>query len=475
MFGEGSGPLVFDRGPGDNEPNPCELIMAAPEDGGAAVDGLSNGLSPAGCIPLWGAWGARLIDGDEKACFDRLEDYFGESPDKPGAPEGSTLGYVGRDGGCAVASIVACALATEIKSVGGGSWKPQAALPVPEGVCPRTKKRYTVKSFHTGAISLRKAVADMVSTSTLPQKEEWWRFLGPLYETKKTGAVSDSHHANVDLESPADAVDLFTSDFRKKSEHVGGLGLAMIALAIGRAIRAHTAPLTGAHRFTDYGEGGPFIHIVFLREHYYPALPRGRLPIQAAISMCATTEVPGKSTAVEPLGESTAVAELAIADAAGPEGVGKSPAEGATTSKSASGSPPISGAGPPSRASFISTGMLTLKFTAPHMVYMRRRSFNSPSTPFVRGVHSTLGTNMPMAGVHCLATAAGGPSATAKPTSTGGPPTIFGAGTISKAEARIAGMLTFRFTAQQMVYMIRRSFNRPSTPLCARRALYVRG
>jgi hypothetical protein len=392
----GSDLFVFDSGAGDNDPNPCELIMAAPEGGEAAADGLSNGLSPAGCIPLWRAWGARLIHDDEKARFDRLVEYFVQSPDKPGAPEGSTLGYVDRDGGCAVSSIVACALATEFKGVVGGSWKPQAALPVSEGACPRTAKRYTVQSFHTGAISLRKAVADMVSTSTSEQKAEWFSFLGPLYEAKKIGAVSGSQHANVDLQSVTDVIGLFTSDFRKKSEHVGELGLVLIALVIGRAIRAHTAPLTGPQRFTDYGEGAPFIHIVIIGEHYYPVLPRGRLPNQAAVSMCATTVVPCQSTAVEPLSESTAVVELANVDAAGPKEVEKLPAEEAKTSNSAGGSPPISGAGSPSRADIKSTGMLTLSFTAPHMVYMSRRSFNSPSITFVRGVQSTLGANMPI-------------------------------------------------------------------------------
>jgi hypothetical protein len=391
---------VFDKGADDNADNPCELIMAAPEGGEAggeaAADGLSNGLPPAGCIPLWLAWEARLIHKGEKARFDRLVEYFLQSPDTSGVPEGSTLGYVDRDGGCAVSSIVACALATEFKGVVGGSWKPQAALSVSEGTCPRTAKRYTVQSFHTDAISLRKAVADMVSTSTSEQKAEWFSFLGPLYEAKKIGAVSGSQHANVDLQSVTDVIGLFTSDFRKKSEHVGELGLALIALVIGRAIRAHTAPLTGPQRFTDYGEGAPFIHIVIIGEHYYPVLPRGRLPNQAAVSMCATTVVPCKSTAVEPLSESTAVAVLANVDAAGPKEVEKLPAEEAKTSNSAGGSPPISGAGSPSRADIKSAGMLTLSFTAPHMVFMSRRSFNRPFITFVRGVQSTLGANMPI-------------------------------------------------------------------------------
>ena len=499
---------VFDKGAGDNADNPCELIMAAPEGGEAAADGLSNGLPPAGCIPLWLAWEARLIHKDEKARFDRLVEYFLQSPDTPGVPEGSTLGYVDRDGGCAVSSIVACALATEFKGVVGGSWKPQAALPVPEGACPRTEKRYTVQSFHTGAISLRKAVADMVSTSTSEQKAEWFSFLGPLYEAKKIGAVSGSQHANVDLQSATDVIDLFTSDFRKKSEHVGELGLALIALVIGRAIRAHTAPLTGPQRFTDYGEGAPFIHIVIIGEHYYPVLPRGRLPNQAAVSMCATTVVPCKSTAVEPLSESTAVAELANVDAAGPKEVEKSPAEEAKTSNSAGGSAPIS----PNQAavSMCATTVVSCKSTAVEPLSestavavlanvdaagpkeVEKSPAEEAKTSNSAGGSAPISPNQAAVSmcattvVSCKSTAveplsestavavlanvdAAGPKEVEKlpaeeaktSNSAGGSPPISGAGSPSRADIKSAGMLTLSFTAPHMVFMSRRSFNRP--------------
>ena len=378
MFGSQTGESDSDDDNGNIWPL-CEKIMPTPEMGGSTADGLTRLSSPAGCISIGSAAEAGLVNRDELGRFNRLEEYFKTNTGQSGVPEGSSLGYVDRDGGCAVTSVVSAALATGW-SVGESGWKPTAILSVATGTCARSEKGFTVKSFYNDAGSLREAAANMATSAGESQKGEWLPALADLYERKKTGALSGSRYANVDLTSAADVVGLFATDLTHGSEHVGQLGLVLMPSALDRAIRVHSAPAGGDWAFTGHPEDGPegtIIHIVCHNEHYYPALPRVRLPLLHALPTGAAAELTtvhsGKGAVFTPSGTES----VAIVKETSSSGSRASMASG-TGSSTGSNTVGQTGISPEVKAPK-STGMPNFDITAPRLIYISRTPFISPA------------------------------------------------------------------------------------------------
>jgi hypothetical protein len=157
-------------------------------------------------------------------------------------------------------------------------------LSVEIGTCQRTGEPFSIMQYTDDAYFLRRAAASQLSKLSINEKLNIFESLKTLYATKKENAPKDSDHGSVDLDDVHDLLKLYKSDLENRKEHIGEVGLWMLAKALRRSYRVCEwvdgnlvqmciTPEEGIVHLVGEGEHDDDTFVIAkVSSHYYPVV-----------------------------------------------------------------------------------------------------------------------------------------------------------------------------------------------------------